>query len=113
MFRKFRIVQNMINERDAHMLLDHLDKLFKRRKYEGNHWDAVIANYKEIELNDKNSNKEIKSILKPIHEWIQLETNTTNKSFLPTHAIGIRSYYLLHILLLISSFILCFNKIKI
>jgi hypothetical protein len=89
MFRNFRIVQNIITQHEANIISQHLDKVFKRKKYDGNHWDDVILNYKEIELTSKNTTNEINNILKPIQEFIQKETNTSNKSYLHVHAIDI------------------------
>ena len=89
MFQQFRIVQNIITPRQAKIITDHLDKVFKRKKYEGNHWDDVIVNYKEIELTSRNTTNEIDSILKPVQELIQKETRTSHKTYLPVHAIDV------------------------
>ena len=89
MFQQFRIVRNIITPHQAKIITDHLEKVFKRKKYEGNHWDDVIINYKEIELTTRNTTNEIDSILKPVQEWIQEETRTTNKLYLPVHAIDV------------------------
>jgi hypothetical protein len=46
--------------------------------HQGNHWDDVILNYKEIELAGKNQSDVCRNILSGVEEFIRVATNTRN-----------------------------------
>lgn len=66
-----RIKNNLINEEEERVLLQYLDKIFSRKRYEKNHFDSVISAYKETELLDNNLRPtEFDTILKRVSEYV-------------------------------------------
>lgn len=49
-FRKqeFAIMENVVTEEEAGVLLKDMERALKRRRYEKDHWDAVIVNFREV-----------------------------------------------------------------
>ena len=43
---------SVISESEEELLVDYISSILKRKRYEGNHWDSVIAQYKEVELHE-------------------------------------------------------------
>ena len=46
----FFLLPNAISEEEEQALVAYLDPLLRRKRYEGDHWDSVIVQYKEAEL---------------------------------------------------------------
>lgn len=40
----------VVTEEEEKLIISHIDNLFRRKRYEVNHWDGVITKYREIEL---------------------------------------------------------------
>jgi hypothetical protein len=90
--KDFLEVYNEVISRDEEeMIVKYLAPILARRRYEGNHWDAVISKYKEIELiNSYRIPPQVQStfdrLLDLIREKCQLEKNST---FLSPHVIDL------------------------
>ncbi|CAJ1893620.1 unnamed protein product [Cylindrotheca closterium] len=92
------VYPNVLTEDEANLILDDVKGRLRRRRYEKGHWDAVITNYKEVELSDLNfENPEIPNIFRRIRQ--QLATNHLLKDgkdenrtieWLPCHAIDLK-----------------------
>lgn len=88
------VYPNVLTEDEANLILDDIKGRLKQRRYEKGHWDAVITNYKEVELSDMLfDNPGIPNILHRIRQ--QLATNhllNDNKTiqWLPCHAIDLK-----------------------
>ena len=66
---------------------------FCRRRYERGHWDAVITNYKEVELIDEMfDDPQIPTILKRIRQHLHFHHlgDGNNINWLPCHAIDLK-----------------------
>ncbi len=46
----FFIVHDAVSKEEERDLVNYLDPLLQRKRYEGEHWDSVIVQYKETEL---------------------------------------------------------------
>jgi hypothetical protein len=46
----FHLIENVITIDEEKALIEYLNPLLKRRRYESDHWDSVITDYKEMEL---------------------------------------------------------------
>ncbi|XP_055951376.1 alpha-ketoglutarate-dependent dioxygenase alkB homolog 7, mitochondrial-like isoform X1 [Argiope bruennichi] len=50
----FKLYENFISESEEENLMKEIDPIFKRRRYEFDHWDGAIQGYKETEKADWN-----------------------------------------------------------
>ncbi|CAL1293453.1 unnamed protein product [Larinioides sclopetarius] len=50
----FKLYENFISESEEESLMKEIDPIFKRRRYEFDHWDGAIQGYKETEKADWN-----------------------------------------------------------
>ena len=51
----FKLIEDVITEEEEEELLNYLNPMLDRKRYEGNHWDSVITLYKEMELHSVSS----------------------------------------------------------
>jgi alkylated DNA repair protein alkB homolog 7 len=101
------VYPNVITEEEANIIIEEFQPLFKRRRYQKNHWDSVIVQYKEIELllseeNHQHHHHHSKivqeiihriqhDILFPNHMTTDDTTTTATNLFLPCHIIDLHS----------------------
>lgn len=48
--KEFYFMMDFLSIDEENVLADTLSKQFRKKSYEGSHWDSVITRYKEIEL---------------------------------------------------------------
>eukprot|EP01036_Dinobryon_divergens_P028314 gene28314-37245_t len=65
-----QLLLNVINEKEESILVGYLSSLLSRKKYQGNHWDDVISEYKEIELQRKSATPDVLAIIDNIQNVI-------------------------------------------
>lgn len=76
----FKLYENFVTEKEEKELLKEIDPVFKRRRYEKDHWDDAIKSYKETEKSEWNEhNSKVlerirniaffteASLIKPVH----------------------------------------------
>lgn len=44
----FTVMENVVSEEQATVLLKDMERALRRRRYEKDHWDAVIVNFREV-----------------------------------------------------------------
>ena len=44
----FAIMEDVVTDEEAAVLLKDMDRVLRRRRYEKDHWDAVIVNFREV-----------------------------------------------------------------
>lgn len=86
--KDFFFVPDFISPAEENDLLSAVNVSLKRKKYEGNHWDSVISQYKEIEINESKLNSEAVSILSKCRKFIDFKIEKSVK-YLPVHAIDL------------------------
>ena len=84
----FTFINDFITIQEEQSLIKTIDPYFKKKKYEGNHWDSVIIGYKEIELNTTKFNIESQEIIKSCQQRI-VEHIKQPMIYLPLHGIDL------------------------
>ncbi|KAL3938602.1 MAG: hypothetical protein SGBAC_006519 [Bacillariaceae sp.] len=91
------VYPNVLTEDEASLILDDIKGRLRRRRYEKGHWDAVITNYKEVELSDLHfENHEIPNIFRRIRQQLAAnhllkdENDSRTLQWLPCHAIDLK-----------------------
>lgn len=91
------VYPEVLTEDEANMILEDIKGRLRRRRYEKGHWDAVITNYKEVELSDLVfDNQEIPNIFHRIRQHLAsnhlLKDENDNRTihWLPCHAIDLK-----------------------
>lgn len=91
------VYPNVLTEDEANSILEDVQGRLRRRRYEKGHWDAVITNYKEVELSDLHfENYEIPNIFHRIRQHLASnhllkdEDNNRTIQWLPCHAIDLK-----------------------
>jgi len=82
----FGLFLNIIGEDEEKHLADELRQIFRKKSYINNHWDDVIAFYKEVELSEVSMSVISTDILNKCRSQLNRATNTTYR-YLPPHAI--------------------------
>eukprot|EP00981_Chlorochromonas_danica_P007283 scaffold1636_cov165-Ochromonas_danica.AAC.7 len=97
-FRSLKLFYNVINEVEERVLLQWIDPLMRRRRYEGrqthrpppssltslksafhplicigNHWDDVISQYKEVDTGNYRRSQEVAEVLEKVSSFILTE----------------------------------------
>ena len=73
----YRVIEDIVSESEESNLVSFLDMKFRRKRYEGAHWDSVISGFKESELyedemlNEKNETTSIGQIVQRISTFVQ------------------------------------------
>jgi alkylated DNA repair protein alkB family protein 7 len=90
------IYQDFISDNESALLVNELNEKLKRRRYEKGHWDAVIINYKEIELSErKDDGESLSDVFLGVLERVRyqlLHKHLQHKElvkWLPCHAIDL------------------------
>jgi len=83
-----QVYQNVIDAAEEKQIVDFLNPVLARRRYEGNHWDDVITKYKEIDLAKYPIPDQIQSIFDKIRNHIRKEVSF-EKEFLTPHVIDL------------------------
>jgi len=83
-----QIYHNIINEFEEKMIMEFLNPVLARRKYEGNHWDDVITKYKEIDLANYPIPDHVQEIFEKIRAHIRKEAKFEHE-FLTPHVIDL------------------------
>jgi len=90
------VYNNFLSPSEGTLIAEDISKRMKRRRYEKGHWDAVITNYKEVELADAIfDDPEIPRIFQRVRE--HLEEDQLREFYgeepirwLPCHAIDLK-----------------------
>ena len=98
------VIEDVVTAAQAHTLVQELEPVLQRRRYERNHWDQVIIGYKEVERpfwDDATNQATIDSVRRHIEELVcsgetaarGLPASSQAKSetieWLPTHVIDL------------------------
>lgn len=84
------VYSNVISEAEEEALRHDLQQIFRRRRYEKGHWDAVIIKYKETELyNEPEQLSETsRLVLERIRQYLMEQQHVApDITWLPSHAI--------------------------
>jgi alkylated DNA repair protein alkB family protein 7 len=79
------VIENAISITEESSLLAEIEPIFKRKRYQRNHWDQVIVGYKEIELPIWNINANNETVVK-IRDLIS-KVCAVEKEWLPVHVL--------------------------
>ena len=86
----FLLKESVISEGEEELLVDYISSLLKRKRYEGNHWDSVIAQYKELELHEhRNMPEGILEVLDRLQSLIKQCYVNEIDQFQPPHVIDL------------------------
>ena len=83
----FQLHYDLISKDEEAMLFQYLDPIFKRKKYQGKHWDSVIAYYKEIEL--ETATADVSALLDRVRATIRDKLCDEDIAFIPPHAVDL------------------------
>jgi hypothetical protein len=83
----FRIIHEAIDIMHEEKVISYINPLFKRKRYEGDHWDSVISKYKELQL-PRDADQHIGHILTNCTNMIDKEFDK-KYNYLPVHAIDL------------------------
>eukprot|EP00040_Diaphanoeca_grandis_P002289 m.21126 g.21126 ORF g.21126 m.21126 type:complete len:284 (+) comp13268_c0_seq1:86-937(+) len=64
-------LQNAVTSAEAEILVNSFAKKLKRKRYEGDHWDGVIINYREFEMGNKEWKPEANEIIERLKQNIR------------------------------------------
>lgn len=86
------VYKDFVTETEGESLVQDIVARMKRRRYEKGHWDAVITDFKEVELFDENSlQQESKSAMQRTRDQLIAARHVdSNVTWLPCHAIDLR-----------------------
>lgn len=90
------VYPDILTEEEANLITEDIADRLRRRRYEQGHWDAVITNYKEVELSDLHFDRpQIPNIFRRIRQQLascHLLRDGANKTiqWLPCHAIDLK-----------------------
>ena len=93
--KNFLVVPDFITIEEEKAFLEILQPKFRRRRYEGDHWDSVIVAYKETQLPSMMENPEgyyppiLKSALQRIEAFLRKITQVENMEILPYHVVDL------------------------
>ena len=83
----FQLHYDVISSDDETLLFQYLDPIFRRKKYQGKHWDSVIAHYKEVELETVPTN--VSELLSRLRATIRVMLRDHDIAFIPPHALDL------------------------
>lgn len=83
------VLENCITQDEEKYLINHLNSIFKNKRYQGNHWDDVIYKYKESQISMENIPYEIQKIFLRLIDEIQVKCNKTGTTMLAPHVIDL------------------------
>eukprot|EP00980_Cylindrotheca_fusiformis_P014342 scaffold3827_cov179-Cylindrotheca_fusiformis.AAC.6 len=86
------VYSNALTPTQADLIVEDIRSRMKRRRYEKGHWDAVIINYKEIELPDSSfDDPEIPKIFHRLRQHLEKRhLDYDPVEWLPCHAIDLK-----------------------
>jgi len=84
-------VYEVITKQEEASLVRYLDPLLLRKRYEGDHWDAVISKYKEIDLANRVMPIDVQATLERVSSLVQSFYHLTEDStkMMPLHVIDL------------------------
>jgi alkylated DNA repair protein alkB family protein 7 len=62
-----QLMEEVITEEEEQIVAEECIKVLRRRRYERNHWDNVIINFKEMERSPSKWSQETRQILEKLH----------------------------------------------
>ena len=86
------VYKDFVTEKEGESLVQDIMARMKRRRYEKGHWDAVITDFKEVELMDENSlQKESQKVIERVRDQLIAARHVdSNVTWLPCHAIDLK-----------------------
>jgi len=90
------VYNDFISNDDGRALVDVLQARTRRRRYEKGHWDAVITDYKEIELDESSLEDPLKKVVDQVRNQLtkrhfsNSESLPDNIQWLPPHGIDLK-----------------------
>ncbi|KAI2497846.1 dioxygenase [Fragilaria crotonensis] len=85
------VYSNFVSPEEGKSILEDVQKRMQRRRYEKGHWDAVISDYKEIELINEHELQEMSRNTLEKTRHLLLENHLDrNATWLPCHAIDLK-----------------------
>ena len=85
------VYPDVVSTEECECIMEDVENVLRRKRYEKGHWDAVITNYREAELNSTRISKESHEVFLRIRNFIQ-KTYFGNRSieWLPCHGIDLK-----------------------
>jgi alkylated DNA repair protein alkB family protein 7 len=86
------VYKDFVTKTEGESLVHDIMARMKRRRYEKGHWDAVITDYKEVELlNAESLQEESKNVMKRVRDQLIAARHVDcNVTWLPCHAIDLK-----------------------
>lgn len=86
------VYTNALTQTEGDLITKEILSRMKRRRYEKGHWDAVIVNYKEVEMSDFSfDTPEIPNIFHRVRQHLaEHHLNSNPVEWLPCHAIDLK-----------------------
>jgi len=104
------IYDNIINDNESSVLLEYINNKVKRKRYQSDHFDHVISNYREFEY-ISNDNTKVDNIISRISQIVIENSKINNIELLSPHIIDLAedgmyvlSYHYYYLLLITLSF---------
>jgi alkylated DNA repair protein alkB family protein 7 len=85
---QLKVYDNIISDDESLELCQYIDNQVKRKRYQNDHFDHVIANYREFELINHNNTK-LESIINRITQIVKQNSKIDNIQLLNPHIIDL------------------------
>lgn len=86
----FGLLENVISHAEEEELVRYVSSLLRRKRYEGNHWDSVIVQYKELELHEARKMPErVEDVLRRVEALIKQSYRSEIGQLQPPHVIDL------------------------
>lgn len=92
------VYEDFLAAAEGEALIRDISSRMHRRRYEQGHWDAVITDYKEVELGDESTLSTLsQQTLEKCREELRNRHLKPSAQFLPCHAIALRGQLKAHV----------------
>ena len=86
---QLNVYDNVITDDESTALCQYIDNQFKRKRYQNDHFDHVIANYREFEYMNNNDNIKLEPIINRIRQIVLQNSKIDNIELLKPHIIDL------------------------
>ena len=83
------IVPDAITEAEEEAIVNFVQPKLQRKRYEGDHWDSVITNYKETEMSTINMPLAVSTAVNRVSQFIRNAAGSPDMIMMPPHVLDL------------------------
>ena len=83
------IVPDAITEAEEEAIINFVQPKLQRKRYEGDHWDSVITNYKETEMSTINMPLAVSMAVNRVSQFIRNAAGSPDMIMMPPHVLDL------------------------